>query len=57
MKRSNPLDSIERYNILENSWKLLDIKLNNANYECACFSPEPDKLVVLGGNNMAREVQ
>ena len=43
------LDIIERYNISEDKWQLLDIKLDSVNRNCACFSPEHDKVVVLGG--------
>ena len=43
------IDVIERYNISEDTWQLLDIRLDSSNFLCACFSPEPDKVVVLGG--------
>ena len=42
-------DQIERYDIALDVWKVLDIKLNSPNSECACFCPENDKVVVLGG--------
>ena len=40
---------IDRYNILKDEWQLMDFKLNSENTLCACFCPEPDKVVVFGG--------
>jgi hypothetical protein len=35
----NRLDAIERYNILDESWELLKVKLKFALSNCACFCP------------------
>ena len=45
----NRLDAIERYSISEGDWLLLKIKLKLPLSNCACFCPEPDKVVVFGG--------
>ena len=45
----NRLDAIERYNISEGDWQLLKIRLKLPLSNCACFCPEPDKVVVFGG--------
>ena len=36
---------------------MIDFKLNSKNYDCACFCPEPDKVVVLGGYNWKNRVE
>ena len=43
------MDKIERYDITKNEWQLLDLKLNSPNCWSACFSPEPNKVVIVGG--------
>lgn len=45
----NRLDAIERYSILDGDWLRLTIKLKFPLSNCACFCPEPDKVVVFGG--------
>ena len=45
----NRLDAIERYSIQDGDWLLLKIKLKLPLSNCACFCPEPDKVVVFGG--------
>ena len=50
------LDSIERYNIEEDRWNVMMFKLNSANDCCACFCPEPNKVVVLGGTKWKNKV-
>ena len=45
----NRLDAIERYSIIDGDWLLLKIKLKLPLSNCACFCPEPDKVVVFGG--------
>ena len=45
----NAFTSIERYDIAQDEWKVMEFKLNSPNYCCACFCPEPNKVVVLGG--------
>ena len=50
------LASIERYDIAQDEWKVMDFKLNSVNYSCACFCPEPNKVVVLGGRILKNKV-
>lgn len=45
----NRLDAIERYSFAEGDWALLKIKLKFPLSNCACFCPEPNKVVVFGG--------
>jgi len=45
----NRLDAIERYSIQDGDWLKLTIKLKFPLSNCACFCPEPDKVVVFGG--------
>ena len=45
----NRLDAIERYSIEESDWHMLKVKLKFALSNCACYCPEPDKVVVFGG--------
>ena len=48
-KPEKDIDTIERYDITKNEWQLLDLKLNSPNCWSACFSPEPNKVVIVGG--------
>ena len=50
------LASIERYDIAQDEWKVMEFKLNSPNYACACFCPEPNKVVVLGGDEWKNKV-
>lgn len=43
------LDAIERYNIADESWELITIKLKFPLSNCACFTPEKSKVVLFGG--------
>lgn len=43
------LDTIERYDLLEEHWELLKIKLRFPLSNCACFSPYMNKVVIFGG--------
>ena len=45
----NRLDAIERYRIDDGDWLTLKLKLKFPLSNCACFCPEPDKVVVFGG--------
>lgn len=45
----NRLDAIERYSIPDGDWVLLKIKLKLPLSNCACFCPEPDKVIIFGG--------
>jgi kelch-like protein 10 len=45
----NRLDSIERYSIVDGSWELVRIKLKFPLSNCACFTPEKNKVVIFGG--------
>jgi N-acetylneuraminic acid mutarotase len=45
----NRLDAIERYSIEDADWNMLKVKLKFALSNCACYCPEPDKVVVFGG--------
>jgi N-acetylneuraminic acid mutarotase len=45
----NRLDAIERYHINESSWELMKIKLKFPLSNCACFTPEKNKVVLFGG--------
>jgi hypothetical protein len=52
----NRLDAIERYNILDESWELLKVKLKFALSNCACFCPgnatdgqQKNQVVIFGG--------
>jgi len=45
----NRLDAIERYCIQDGDWLTLKLKLKFPLSNCACFCPEPDKVVVFGG--------
>jgi N-acetylneuraminic acid mutarotase len=49
VKPETEIDTIERYDITKNEWQLLDLKLNSRNCWSACFSPEPNKVVIVGG--------
>ena len=48
---------IERYDIAKDSWELLP-KLKHRCKSCACFCPQPNKIVILGGNlgQIVREI-
>ena len=48
---------IERYDIAQDTWQILDLKLNSANRNLACFNPEPNKVVVLGGKMWLKKVE
>ena len=45
----NRLDAIERYCFANGDWLTLKMKLKFPLSNCACFCPEPDKVVVFGG--------
>ena len=50
------LATIERYDIAQDEWKVIVFKLNSPNDCCACFCPEPNKVVVLGGTKWKNKV-
>lgn len=43
------LNIIERYDSLVNEWTTLDVKLKDPLSNCACFSPNDNSIVILGG--------
>jgi hypothetical protein len=43
------LDAIEKYDIMDETWTILTIKLKFPLSNCACFSPSLNKVVVFGG--------
>lgn len=43
------LDAIERFDIVEGNWAVMNFKLKFPLSNCACFSPSPNKVVVFGG--------
>ena len=49
MNYNGKSDSIDRYDIANDEWEQLDFKLNSADYGFSCFSPEPNKVVVISG--------
>ena len=46
---SKRLDAIERYSLADGTWELLRVKLKFPLSNCACFSPEANKVSVFGG--------
>ena len=51
MQNVNRLDIIEKYDIKNNRWSLMKMKLPNPLSNCACFHVDDDSIILLGGGH------